>query len=166
MKKIIASLLLISVIAALAVSTISCKKDEKIGVTLKQKDFDDVTIIDEDETHSDKPVMAPGSSIVYSRGSLTLAKDPVYENGKFVLYFNEALQYDQKTECYIGLSSFFEADSVKATPDMETNPDMKTEDGAFTGAVLIPEDAIVPGSYTVAISIGTYALESFELTIE
>ena len=95
MKKIIASLLLISVIAALAVSTISCKKDEKIGVTLKQKDFDDVTIIDEDETHSDKPVMAPGSSIVYSRGSLTLAKDPVYENGKFVLYFNEAFQYDQ-----------------------------------------------------------------------
>ena len=162
MKKIIA---ILTVLTLITLSMISCGEGNNTPAADPSKLPDDIPIIDTTPSGNEKPV-APGSSYVYSRGSLTLAKDAVYENGKLVLYFNEALDYNKALTCYIGLQSAYDAESVKAFPDTDAYPDMTLEDGGFNGIALVPAEPITAGTYNVIVSIGTYVVENFEFTFE
>ena len=165
MKKHLALLLAATLICAMIFTLTSCKEEP---TSITTSDGEEIPIIDTD-TDENAPApapAAPGSSYSYARSSLTLSGDPVFSDGKLTLNFNEAAIYSESTECYIGVQSIFEAESIKATPDMTAAVDMYTGDGAYTGIVLVPSSEILPGTYNFVVSIGTYVVETFEYTVE
>ena len=166
MKKIISAILVVLMISALVLALSSCKK-EPDSIT-----FDDGTVVpiipeDEIDPATVPPAQAPGSSYMYIRGSLTLAKDPVIEDGMLVLYFNETLNYTENSDCYIGVQTPEEADSIAATPVIGAYPDMAV-DGGYCGIALRPSADLFPayGTYTITVSIDASVVESFEYTAE
>ena len=152
MKKILALILAVILVSALALTITSCNKTP---TTIISDDGTEIPIIPDDEITKDPH--APGSVPVYSREKLTLAKDPVFEDGKLVLYFNETLSYTENSECDISIISDFAADSIA---------DMDSGDGAFTGIALTPSSEIDAGTYSFSVLIGTYIVETFDLTIQ
>lgn len=142
------------------IALVSCGKNNDDG-----KLPDGTTIVDDVPPSGEKP-MAPGASYVYSRGKLTLASDPVMEDGKLVIYFNEMIDYKDPTECLIGVLRSFSGETIPATVDLEAHPDMKLEDGNYIGLTLVPEKEIESGTCKISVSIGTYVVETFELVID
>lgn len=119
----------------------------------------------ESQGESDTNESKKGNIVYFEKTNLELEKDPVYENGKLILYFTDhSIQYSADSQCIVGFISYGAADSYKATPDMETYPDMKTDSG-YCGVALIPEDVIPAGNYTFNISLDSYVI-TFDMTIE
>lgn len=161
MKKIIALLLIASVLVTVALCASSCNKEDDKIIT---PDGEEITIIDDSEI--DKPSGAPGSEFVIPRTNLTLAKDAEIKNGALVLYFNEEASLTGREECYIGILSDFEAYSVKASADIETYADMKTANDTYKGVALVPAEALEKGACRISITVGSYIVETFEFTVE
>ena len=164
MKKYLALILAAVILCAMIFSVTSCKKEP---TSITTPEGEEIPLVDTgDIENTDMEHSAPGSSYTYIRSNLSLDREPVYADGKLTLNFTETLQYQEYTECYIGLRSVYEAVSVPAKTDMDAAVDMYNGDGAYTGIVLVPETPIDAGTYTVIVSIGTYIVDSFELTVE
>ena len=163
MKKITALILTFLMISSLAAALSSCEKNG----TVKLEDGEEITVIPKDEiAESGEPAQAPGSSFLYERKKLTLAKDPVYENGMIVLYFIEETKYSEDTDCYMSAYHDYEADCFMANPSPDAYPDMKTESGSYKGVALVPKEAIPAGKYNFMIELGSYVVDAFDLTID
>lgn len=118
------------------------------------------------ETDSET-ISKPTNEEVINFSELTLSSDPVYENGRLVLWFNsEDVSYDADTVCSIGVIATDEAYSIKATPDIEAYPDMFVSDGNYKGIALAPSEELEAGSFKFSITVGEYIVSSFDMSIE
>ena len=149
MKKMLALILAALLLAAF----VSCSKKEP------EEEIDDTPAVGvqpeetEDETEPSSPGEAPTSVAVTEQITLTVEKDPVYENDTLVLYFTDhELYYPDDLECVIGMISAYAADSVKATPDMVSYPDMFDGDN-YRGIALKPAEPLPSGTYTFDMTI-------------
>ncbi len=161
MKKYIAILLALSTIALAACSS---SNEEELDTTESSVESEaHETETETTETNPDIPV--PDDVEIIDFEELTLAKDPVYENGTLVLYFNETdVWYDDNTEANIGLIAEDEAFTVKADIDFESYPDMKLDDKNHCGIALKPVFEIDPGEYRFSVSFDEYKLDfTFEV---
>lgn len=153
MKKIVAVLLALLLLGGMMFAAVSCAKDgdgdEQDG---------------EETTAQTNAVPAPGSTQYVVQEPLTLSSDAEYTDGKLVLHFNESIGYSGEEECFIGLVSELSAESIAAKPDMEASAGMQNDDRTYSGVVLIPGDEIIPGDYSVSVTVGDYIVERFDLT--
>lgn len=165
MKKII-SLFLTLMLVACVIALVSCDKEKDGGFKIDESKLPEGTVVLDDVPPSGEKPLAPGASLPLARGSLTLAKDAVLEDGKLVLYFNEALNCYEFTECYIGVIKTFEGDSIPATLDFESHTDMALEDGGYRGVTLVPKEELSKGECKISVTIGSYVVETFDFVIE
>ena len=159
MKRYIALLL---AFAALSLQACSASDDET-------EDIETETEIEteaETEAETAPQVLKPEEIEFTSFEELTLVKDPVYENGMMVLYFNENdVMYNENTDANIGVVAADEAYTVKAEIDFDSFPDMKVDESNYCGIALKPSFEIDPGEYRISITFDEYKVE-FEMTIQ
>lgn len=117
------------------------------------------------ETEAEAAPPQPGNVEVFEYHTLTLDRDPVYENGVFVLYFTESdIWYEPDADFRIGIRSSEEAYTIAATVETEAYPDMAVED-EYCGIALKPVEEIPAGEYRFSVTFEEYICD-FELTIE
>ena len=159
MKKYIAAILAVTAIfssAALTSCSSSGNEDETTPETTDTTAPDTEAETDT-ETETTRPT--PEDDEIIDVEGLTLEKDPVYENGTFVLYFTDHdVIYDENTVVNIGVVAEDEAYTVKGTIDFTTYPDMKV-DNNYCGIALTPAFEIDSGEYRFSITFDDYKVE-------
>ena len=114
----------------------------------------------EAETETETTLPTPEDVEIIDFEVLTLEKDPVYENGTFVLYFTDHdVIYDENTVVNIGVVAEDEAYTVKGTIDFTTYPDMKVDNNNYCGIALTPAFEIDSGEYRFSITFDDYKVE-------
>mgnify|MGYP002621566726 FL=1 len=161
MKKYIAAILAVTAIVS-SVALTSCSssgnEDETTPNTAEttSPETDAETV-----TEAETSLPTPEDVEVIDFEVLTLEKDPVYENGTFVLYFTDHdVIYDENTVVNIGVVAEDEAYTVKGTIDFTTYPDMKVDDNNYCGIALSPAFEIDSGEYRFSITFDDYKVES------
>lgn len=160
MKKYIAAILAVTaIVSSVALTSYSSSGNEDettpntAETTSPETDAETVT-----ETETSLPT--PEDVEVIDFEVLTLEKDPVYENGTFVLYFTDHdVIYDENTVVNIGVVAEDEAYTVKGTIDFTTYPDMKVDDNNYCGIALSPAFEIDSGEYRFSITFDDYKVE-------
>lgn len=160
MKKYIAAILAVTAIVS-SVALTSCSssgnEDETTPNTAEttSPETDAETV-----TEAETSLPTPEDVEVIDFEVLTLEKDPVYENGTFVLYFTDHdVIYDENTVVNIGVVAEDEAYTVKGTIDFTTYPDMKVDDNNYCGIALSPAFEIDSGEYRFSITFDDYKVE-------
>ena len=154
MKRYIALLL---AFAALSLQACSASNEDETKAIENETE-----IATEDETKAETApqVLKPEEVEFTAFEELTLAKDPVYENGMMVLYFNESdVMYNENTNANIGVVATDEAYTVKAEIDFDSFPDMKVDESNYCGIALKPSFEIDPGEYRISITFDEYKVE-------
>ena len=160
MKKYIAAILAVTAIVS-SVALTSCSssgnEDETTSNTAETTAPDTDS---ETETETETSLPTPEDVEVIDFEVLTLEKDPVYENGTFVLYFTDHdVIYDENTVVNIGVVAEDEAYTVKGTIDFTTYPDMKVDDNNYCGIALSPAFEIDSGEYRFSVTFDDYKVE-------
>ncbi len=158
MKKYIISLLTV----ALAIASLSAcsSSDSEIETETSTESTETEIVETETETETETTIPEPVDVEVIDFEILNLAKDPVYENGVFVLYFTEQdVWYDENTVLNVGVVAEDEAYTIKGTIDYTTYPDMKIDDNNYCGIAFKPAFDIDPGNYRFSITFDEYKVE-------
>lgn len=160
MKKYIAAILAVTAIfssAALTSCSSSGNEDETTPETTETTAPETEA---ETETETETTLPTPEDVEIIDFEVLTLEKDPVYENGTFVLYFTDHdVIYDENTVVNIGVVAEDEAYTVKGTIDFTTYPDMNVDDNNYCGIALTPAFEIDSGEYRFSITFDDYKVE-------
>ena len=158
MKKYIAAILAVTAIVS-SVALTSCSSSGNEDETTPNTA--ETTSPETDaETVTETETSLPEDVEVIDFEVLTLEKDPVYENGTFVLYFTDHdVIYDENTVVNIGVVAEDEAYTVKGTIDFTTYPDMKVDDNNYCGIALSPAFEIDSGEYRFSITFDDYKVE-------
>lgn len=157
MKKYIALILAIS-----ALTLASCSSGDSDSVETDEQNVESVEEVEtEPEVEESKPsIPVPEEVEIIEFEILSLAKDPVYEDGTLVLYFNENdVWYDENTVANIGVVADDEAYTVKAEIDFDSYPDMTIDERNHCGIALKPVFDIDPGEYRFSVSFDEYKVE-------
>ena len=167
MKKTALFLLCAALVLTLAACSSSSPEDDAAEEESIVQPEQSVTEPEDDAAETEAPPQLefPEDAHYTSTTDLRLAKTPEYRDGKLILYFTEKdLWYKPETICSIGLISSDSAQSVPATLDMTSFPDMFDGDD-YCGAALVPSSPLPAGSYTFSVSIAEY-LVTFDMDID
>ena len=166
MKKTALFLLCAALVLTLAACSSSSPEDDAAEESIEQPE-QPVAEPEETAAQTEAPptIEFPENTEYTSTTDLRLAKTPEYRDGMLILYFTrEDLWYKPDTICSIGLISSDSAQSIPATLDMTSFPDMFDGD-EYCGAALVPAAPLPAGSYTFSVSIAEY-LVTFDMAID
>lgn len=164
MKKYIALLLLTSCLLA---SCSSAPADETTGDTSADTN-ESIESIEETETETDTEATQPEIVEPFEYNTLELDRDPVYENGMFVLYFtDDAVTFTEDTIFRIGVMTPGESYTITAENDTASYPDMLANDEykEYCGIALRPSEEIPAGEYEFSVTFEKYIV-NFDLTLD
>lgn len=160
MKKYIAAILAVTAIVSSFALTSCSSSGNEDETTSNTAETTAPETDSETETETETSLPTPEDVEVIDFEVLTLEKDPVYENGIFVLYFTDHdVIYDENTVVNIGVVAEDEAYTVKGTIDFTTYPDMKVDDNNYCGIALSPAFEIDSGEYRFSITFDDYKVE-------
>ena len=166
MKKFIALMLVFAALTMSACSSAPEAEDPSADDTGTAAA--DTAPAETEETAPATEYIRPADEEYVDYRNVHLASDPVYSaaDKTLVLYFEDfEIWYPENAECYVAYISDVAANSITAVPDLTAYPDMKLENGDYSGVALKLDEAIPSGTFEIAVSFHTYSC-SFEMTVE
>ncbi|MBQ7930393.1 MAG: hypothetical protein IJ334_05185 [Clostridia bacterium] len=165
MKKFIALML---VFASLTLSACSSSEAEDSETNDTIAAAEDTAPAETEETAPETEYVRPADEEYVDYRNVHLASDPVYSaaDKTLVLYFEDFdIWYPEDAACDVAYISDTAANTIPAVADLSAHPDMKLDNGDYSGVTLKLDEALPTGSFEIMVSFHTYTC-SFEMTVE
>jgi len=168
MKKFIAMMLVLAALNLTACSSAPADEEDTTAAADTSTAAEDTIPEETEDTTPQTEYVRPADEEYIDYRNVHLSSEPVYSaaDKMLVLYFDDnEICYPENAEGYISYISDYAASAIDVVPDFTAYPDMKLENGDYSGVALKLAEEIPSGTYEIVVSFYTYTC-SFEMTIE